>query len=292
MQTDNVGNPKVRPSSRVITQELSIEGQLQSGTRFFDLRIYRNHKGRLHAGHFAEFLVKKGTADMGGFGPSLEDVLLQVLDFLNTPDSSRETVILKFSHIYKDARTKVIDEVIRRVGAKLYRKNNNITVGAERFQNLRGKVIAIFEKGFVGTGPRTNMVINFENKKGSKAFAPTTEKTGKLILRGEYSNKRQLGDIVKKQKKNMEGWNQVSSSPAFAGELMQLYWTSTWHIGSPLWAGSVRKNTEGIWTKRGRLELGKLILNYKPNIVLVDFANADKNDFLMNLQKEKIAKVM
>ncbi len=267
--------------SYIITQDLSIKDQLMHGTRFFDIRVYDNH-GELHAGHFmskiATQIVGKGRADIGGFGPSLWDVLLQVRDFLNEEESRRETVILKFSHIHKNYRAKVMKHVIETLGDKLYEKYPTGTVGMRPFGGLRGKVITIYEKGFVWTRQRANTVINYENKKGNEVFDACENKTGKLILRGYFSNKRSLNNMLKKQVQLLAGWRKIYNQNIYRGELMQLYWTSTWHPGTRIGGKqNIRRNTDPLWLPTARAKLKFLIKNYKPNIVLVDFANVDKN---------------
>ena len=267
---------KVREDSYIITQDLSIKDQLMQGTRFFDIRVFDNN-GELHAGHFVS--LQKGRADIGGFGPSLWDVLLQVRDFLNEKESRRETVILKFSHIHSSLRVKVMKHVIETLGDKLYEKYATGTVGMRPFGGLRGKVITIYQKGFVRTRQGANTVINYENKKGNEVFDACENKTGKLILRGYYSNKRKFNDMLKKQVQLLAGWRKIYNQNIYRGELMQLYWTSTWVFGKSLPGKTqdIRRNTDPLWLPTARAKLKFLIKNYKPNIVLVDFANVDKN---------------
>jgi hypothetical protein len=280
MMTNKNGQPK-DPSSKVITQYLSIYEQLQSGTRFFDIRIYRNKSGALHAGHFAE-QKGKGKADMGDFGPSLTDVLEQVGDFMNEDPGRNETVILKFSHVHSSNREGVIQEVVNVLGNKLYRKKRDLTVGSERMHALRGKVIAIYESGFVGKMLQANTVVNFENKKSKRRFEPSQNKEGRFILRGEFSNKRHLSEIYKIQQGHMQAWNNIYREPAYRGEMMQLYWTATWHVGSNPLKMSVAKNTEPLWKPAGKNQLRGLISRYHPNIVMVDFADEDKNSYILD----------
>ncbi len=85
--------------------------------------------------------------------------------------------------------------------------------------------------------------------------------------------------MYKKQVNYLKSWKKVFSKPKFQGELMQLYWTSTWVFGKdPLGrAQNIRRNNEPLWLPTARAKLKFLINNYKPNIVLVDFANVDKN---------------
>lgn len=279
------GNEKRNPSASVITQDRSIFQQLGHGYRMFDLRVYRNNKRRLHCGHFPEISFGKlgggrGKRDiLGGFGASLYDVLADVVRFLRRDNSQNETVILKFSHIHEDNHRDVMEMVYRTIDTKLYdHGRDRRTIGSIPIRELRGKVIAIYEEGFVGRGPYQYKVINFMNPKKDETWdrIDRMEKLNKLILRGYYSNKRQYKDMKKKQIRLLQEWNRQGGKASFRGELMQLYWTSTWHPGSPLHKMNIKNNTAPLWKDSSRNELTNLIRRYKPNVVITDFADASK----------------
>lgn len=281
MLTDDHGKVRTKSDNKIITQNLSILDQLMSGVRMFDIRIYKNKAMQLHAGHFTEQKITgggKGKSDrFGGFGPSLIDILDQVRTFLDRLPSSKETVVLKFSHVHADNRNQLVSEVMKVLGNKLYRNNKLTTIGDRQIGEMRGKVIAIFEKGFVGTGASKCHVINFENAKSKTRWETATNKGGKLILRGVYSNKRQLKNIIKKQATLLAEWNKIYRQPIYHGELMQLYWTSTWHPGSPLGsAQNIELNTTPLWVPEARQKLCELIKLYKPNVTIMDFASEAK----------------
>jgi hypothetical protein len=69
----------VRQSS--ITQFLTIGEQLEAGTRFFDIRLYKDRdSGVLRPGHFPD----KGSSSkgMGEYGPPFDDIVTQIKTFL------------------------------------------------------------------------------------------------------------------------------------------------------------------------------------------------------------------
>ncbi len=285
MLTNNRGGPKANKSS-VITQNKTIAEQLACGTRFFDIRIYKNKAGKLHAGHFAEKLCAKGKADLGAYGPSLQDVLKQIYTFIKTPASNQETVIIKFSHIHASNTGAVMQEVFDQLGTTLFRKRGaygNFTIGNIPLMAVRGKVIAIYDKNFHASGPRADTVITYENPKDDHAWDIIGDKHGMLILRGKYANRRSLSDIVKKQTALLAKWDKVHVNPAFGGEMMQLYWTSTYNpLKSKPFTTNIEKNTRPLWDDDGKKKLSFLIKHYHPCVVLVDFADQAKNLLILN----------
>lgn len=70
------------------TQELNIQGQLEAGSRYFDIRVDYDHR---------ELVTYHRTGDSGCNGEPLSAVLDQSVAFVRSHPS--ETFILKFSHI-------------------------------------------------------------------------------------------------------------------------------------------------------------------------------------------------
>jgi len=287
------GTLKQPPSASVVTQDLSINHQLRAGYRMFDLRIYTGPGGALHCGHFPELFKRRGKTDpvLGGFGASLEGVLQQVQVFMSSV-GTRETVILKFSHIKTGNRREVVRTVARTLDQYLYNPHRQPdTIGNIPLGRLRGKVLAVYESKFqdaLRTLPlNRRKAIVCRNEKGKSGWNRITslQKARVLILRGEYSNKRQHKDVSKKQFANAKNWwIKCQGKPECRGELMQIYWTSTFNPlgGSPLWKSNIRTNTTPLWERRGRADLEDLIGNYRPNIVITDFASENKARFILN----------
>jgi hypothetical protein len=220
-------------------------------------------------------------------------VLKDVNDFLSTQNSKKETVILKFSHIHEKNRSAVMSEVNKQLRAFLIdrRLGNLATVGNMPLGLLRGKVLAIYEEGFVGEGPYKDLVINFINPKKKKKNEEMAwkklsenEKKFKLIIRGYYANKRSYKSLATHQtEKILKQWKKNGGKKGYPGELLQLYWTSTWHPGCKLGdQQNIAGNTAPLWTKSAIENLKKLIVEYKPNVVITDFADKWKAEIIIS----------
>ena len=148
-----------------------------------------------------------------------------------------------------------------------------------RFVNLREKVLAIYEGGFVGQGPYKPKVINFINPKGKKAWDKKNiiEKRWLLILRGYYANRRRISSVKDHQENSiMKNWQKNGGKAGNPGELLQLYWTSTFNWTNLLAPKNILHNTAEFWDANAVRVLKRLIFRYQPNIVITDFADEAK----------------
>ena len=80
----------VTPYGSVLTQELSIEGQLNKGIRWFDLRPTPGADNRWYMGHF----TKTKVGWLGAYGAKLDTILAGVASFASTHN---ELIILELS---------------------------------------------------------------------------------------------------------------------------------------------------------------------------------------------------
>lgn len=281
--------PKPSPDAAIITQSHSIYDQLQSGYRMFDIRVYSNSR-QLHVGHFAE-LLGKGKADFGGYGPPFTTILADIRRFLTGDGHNRECVILKISHIKSGNRDGVISAINETLGGDqsvLYkpgRPTRHATVGLTPLGELRGKCIVTYEKGFEGKDTvGTYAPVSFLNPKGADAISVLApdKRYARLILRGEYSNKRTITNIHARQRDRLIEWERVKRDGNRRGEMMQLYWTATWHVGCQLGEQTnIRRNTDAIWTDENLGRLRTLIRTYEPAVIITDFADATKANAIL-----------
>jgi 1-phosphatidylinositol phosphodiesterase len=134
-----------------ITQSYSIEGQLKSGSRYFDLRVYFDGTN-FRIGHFGKVPI---LGSEGCYGAILSDVLNQVKDFIQSSAGKSEAIILRFSHTMGDSPyDKPVNEVtqftinqVKEVfGTYLYTSQNS---GANLAQTLlsevSGKIVTVFD---------------------------------------------------------------------------------------------------------------------------------------------------
>ena len=126
------------------TQGLSIYNQAKAGSRYFDIRVDYD-KDRLITYH--------RTNGLGCSGQPLIDVLNQAVQFLR--DNPSETLILTFSHTRnyeehrpEDITKKVIDLMsLYPYNNYLFKNSTNIDLASLNLQQIRGKIIAVFDYG-------------------------------------------------------------------------------------------------------------------------------------------------
>ena len=243
-------------------QGLDLKGQLNAGSRFFDLRAYQSGFGggaQMKFGHFAEPGIGKiqpfrGRAVGGHFGGGVGAELTKIAQWLQTHPS--ETVILRFSHIAHAGQ--VMNAVTSTPGLNLYRGAGNIanaTLGS-----LRGQVIACFDKhDFSGSLNSAAGIVPFQKYKSN---AKGGVSTNGLVTCGAYANKKDLDKVVSKQKKHYMNHTHHDRKDE---HLLVIYWQQT--------GGNVEKNTRaGTHAELGAF-LQTLVGGPKPNVILHDFVN-------------------
>ena len=133
------GLARFSPSS-TITQKHSILGQLNSGTRYFDIRLKKNGN-KIYTAHF------NNNEMIGGcYGQSLDEIIQEINHFLST--NSREILFLRIT-IYDQENNKnaYIEKLRKSLESRLYKKssyfNNMITIPHTELKSLAGKVIIL-----------------------------------------------------------------------------------------------------------------------------------------------------
>ncbi|HEU5004305.1 MAG TPA: phosphatidylinositol-specific phospholipase C domain-containing protein [Actinomycetota bacterium] len=125
----------IQGNEQAVTQSLSIGAQLEAGSRYFDLRVYRS--GDLKTYH--------GNTD----GGTLSSILTDVSDFLTA--NSSETVILKFRAYY--CESDVVAMVKSMLGNLLYKSTTTPNFAQLPLSALTGKVVAVCSRTFAPLFP-------------------------------------------------------------------------------------------------------------------------------------------
>jgi hypothetical protein len=112
------------------TQRLSILGQLQAGSRYFDIRTCLSLSGEVWTYHGTEW------------GDSLTNILSDVETFLKGA-GSKELVILKFSHAYENSKAPTVAQV-KKFNATLLYKGSPVNPVDVPLADLQGKLLAVF----------------------------------------------------------------------------------------------------------------------------------------------------
>ncbi len=277
-----------------LTQEISIEMQLQQGIRMFDLR----------AGMYNQFLyTKHAAADCmedaigGGYGERLKEIAIAVKKFLQ--ENRNEIILISFSHFCeKELPLKHLQEsLINWIGEEHIYKNEAIAVGDVPLKLLAGKVILSFE------------IPNWEHP-----FFPRCDMTDSsnafINFRRAYASTNNLKKLIQTE----EGFFRKCSAGVQRNDLIRLDWQITQssdeasavcndfqdeHLnplvnGAILLANMIRKNKSiidhaKIANQQLPVKLNEWILNQtittrnKPNIIYVDVAGAWATDYCVSL---------
>ena len=124
------------------TQELSILGQLEAGSRYFDIRVDYDHH---------ELVTYHRTGDSGCNGQPLSIVLDQSIEFIQAHPS--ETFILKFSHIRANRHNEReikdrIDQFLADIRFRPYlfmHSRYDINLAEVALGDCRGRFILVFD---------------------------------------------------------------------------------------------------------------------------------------------------
>lgn len=125
-----------------LTQEISIEKQLQQGIRMFDLRVGMYNQ-LLYTKHAAADCMEDAIG--GGYGERLKEVGTALKKFLQ--ENPHEIILISFSHFCeKEVPLKHLQESLMNwIGEEHIYRNEAISVGDVPLQQLAGKVILSFE---------------------------------------------------------------------------------------------------------------------------------------------------
>ncbi len=251
-------NPFVGAGSYTQTQGANIGGQLNYGSRYFDIRVDYDYD---------QLVTYHRTGAHGCNGQSLKSVLDQAVSFLKT--NTKETLILKFSHIrdygdnHKPADTKKkINELLNDYQSSMYTNSDaNVNLAEVTMGDVRGKMILVFDYSDY-IDPATG---RFRYKDGT---APPSSGTN-IVVHDEYSDTDDYNTMKNDQlaQLNKDGglgqgfffllsWTLTSNNPPFSPSIQSLASTANGHLPDVL--------QDQIITQRGP----------KPNIVYIDFVNA------------------
>jgi hypothetical protein len=148
-----------------VCQHTNLKGQARSGSRFFDLRIYVKDewlrptnmlqgklvKKDLRAGHYTAFEgYSWKEPSLGAYGGSLISLIKDAVEFVKAYTS--EFLILRFSHVknHKKVRNGIkaqLDAMNAFGEDRVYLGGDN-NLGAKTVQDLRGKVVMVFDSQF------------------------------------------------------------------------------------------------------------------------------------------------
>ncbi len=271
------------------TQEKTTQAQLESGSRYYDLRpvIY---EGEFYTGHLSEVQV---LGLSGCNGDSLGSVLDHVNAFL--AGGARELVVLKFSHFQdRDSGSsgfsseqigELVSLVQEKIGGWLFVNETGDRLAEISMKEIigeTGKVIAVFDPlGEEHQGPGIYSYADYK---------PGNPLDADLVVYDEYSDTNSLDDMMEDQLAKLD-------DPAHhGGDMFLLSWTLTQSaeqaagciigIADSIEDLAEQANPELDPKIRQQYESGKITLETIPNVLYVDFADGFATDLAVWLNRQ------
>ncbi|WP_439506735.1 hypothetical protein [Sediminibacterium sp.] len=282
-----------------LTQQISIDEQLNQGIRMFDLRVGMYNQ-MLYTKHAASDCMEDAIG--GGYGERLKTVAVGLKKFLQV--NSKEIVLISFSHFCeKEAPLQQLqDSLINWIGEDQIYKNTAVAIADVPLKHLSGKVILSFEipNWNHSLFPRCDMndtstaFINFR-----RAYASTNDMKKLMQTEQDFFNKLQTGvsknDIIRLD------W-QITQSADEASAVCNDFQDEKLNPivnGAILLANMIRKNksiidhakiaNQQLPIKMNEWILNKTITNKnKPNIIYVDAAGAWVTDYCIYLMQSPL----
>ncbi|MFY0567110.1 hypothetical protein ACN28E_25175 [Archangium lansingense] len=197
---------KVRSGSgskvaKTVTQFLTIKQQLNIGTRFFDIRVYKDGQ-TLRPGHF----IKKDKSDwFGSYGPEFSNVMRDLQDFMES--STEEVVIIKFS-TSKAAHDDAIRMIEYELSDFLFTSRAPRNLADMKLGNLRGKILGVFD---AEEGRRGGLQL--VSKKTPTADKHFDQPRSMLWLNGDAPQCNNIRKVMEKQNEKRKAQDQVLLAP-------------------------------------------------------------------------------
>ena len=220
--------------SMTVTQSEHVGMQALKGSRFFDVRIMLKGK------ELTSYHSVKDSRWLGGKGQSFESILNDLCDFVRGNPS--EFVIIRLSHLQDSKNVfEALRDWIDSNQNYVYKGTGNLAT--KKVSELAGKVVLIIEAkklkankiAFGNMSRIPNQKDGFhcfyQNKKGA-----LPDVTDGLCVCGEFSNKKSLQDVVRKQVDNYSRHDQHRNCQGSQAHLYSVYWTAT--------GGNIEENTK------------------------------------------------
>lgn len=277
---------------------------------------------QMHSSHTNKTQAVNVSKSMtaGTFGLKLSTMLEEAKTFVTSSNSNKEFLILKFD---KCTNLKLIAEYcVAILGNSIFKRTSNIEFSKLTLQDLAGKVVCVFNDSALAKTVDLKLgaadgILGFrslKSKDGPRTYLPNYSgmqyfgKGGTNPFKFWKTNNGKISENYSKQKKlmlQMACANDLQS-PNVLG---MMYWTSTGLLSSincrnnQMWSKTgVRKMNElwrcgleasiGHQLEQERVKClawgGKMRLKaFFPNIIMIDFASADKCQTIFSLNKLK-----
>lgn len=237
------------------TQQLDIKGQLEAGSRYFDIRVDYD---------YGELVTYHRTGPFGCNGQTLEEVLDQMTSFVKKYKT--EVPVLKFSHIRgnnKDTKTKIKNMLLSASFRNYLYKDDNTNLANINLSSAAGKLVIVLDYGD-DIEPADGL---FRYHDGFVSEVCSYRDLN-ITVCDLYSNTSKYSEMAN---------DQISKWDKFAGLGNDYLFLLSWTLTADVTGSSIRNlakeandNLPSVLTRQ--------INDYKkakPNIVYIDFINVE-----------------
>ncbi|MCB1713810.1 MAG: hypothetical protein KDK04_00725 [Candidatus Competibacteraceae bacterium] len=268
------------------TQNHTILGQLQAGSRYFDIRPVL-YNGTMYTGHYA---VHKDLGTLGCNGQSIADILADVNNYLKR---GKDLVILKFSHYFdrdsggafSDSQMKMLlTQVTSALQPLLYSgpvpSGGLQSTKVNDFIGSGGKVLAVFDGLSDSLKSQYKGVYSYADKGNS----------GDLVVYDRYANSNDLDTMISDQ------LNKLDNPANHRGNLFLLSWTLTQSDeqavlcptgGAPSILALAQQANVALWSKLvSAFQQGMISHTRRVNLIYADNIQGTQTDFAIWLNRQ------
>lgn len=268
------------------TQNQTILGQLQVGSRYFDIRpvVYN---GAMYTGHYS---VEKVLGTLGCNGQSMADVLSEVVNYIQT---GKDLVILKFSHYFNRDTSggfsdtdmqNLVNQVTSALDPWLYKGDvpsgglQSLTVN-DYIGSGNGKVLIVFDDlSDTLHNPSSGIYSYLDKGKG----------TADLVVFDQYADSNDLDTMISNQ------LGELTNGENHQGNLFLLSWTLTQSNAQAVFCSSsildlAQQADAALWGYLvSAYKQGKINPTYMTNLIYTDNVQGTQTDFAIWLNQQML----
>ena len=266
--------------ANTVCQDRDILGQLEMGSRFFDIRLEKTSDGKVLGIHAEWFAYKIGD---GGYGQSWEEAVSQAVCFLNQFED--QFIIFKVTHVKNETDfvkiyNKVLEGKIPNEGdrsKRILEATVSQNIALLTYNDLKGRLIVVTDAK-EGLEPQQKGVHKFV--KGKYEIKEVTSDGG-LKVYDAFAGKWSMFDIISKAREAMDKYAEIENPK---DGLMQIYWQRTdYTAGVPFIQGNLEEGAKELRTQLHNIKHFHNTRDHSGGIVSYDFVNEKSSQMIINL---------
>ena len=260
-----------------VCQEVNILGQLERGSRFFDIRLEKNSEGEVLGIH------SEGISDMigdGGYGQSWEEAVKEAVDFLNKFED--QFIIFKVTHVkgitkfHEVLKNTIKDEEQLEKRILDLQDTERQNIAQLTYKDLKGKLIVVTDAK-EGLESRQKGIHKFV--KGNYEKKVVTRNGLKVYA--AFAGTWNIDNIISKAQEAMDDYAKIENPK---DGIMQIYWQRTdYRAGVPLIQGNLEEGAKELKKYLHNIKHFHNTRDHSGGIVSYDFVNEISSEMIINL---------